>query len=1090
MPASNTELQGKGAASGSRWAAMVFSRLAPEDNAAAASTASSRGAVPSNISGRNSRSSHNPSVNSTAHSNQKDAAFSDLTPVQKPKKHKRCCGIIWTRARLIWCAVIAVVLLVITILLAIFVFGPKIAQSAIDGATMTLGATSIKNATDSAFILSSIGKVTNAGFLDATLNFPTPVKVIWTNRPNNAPDVQLGTLTVAPITVGGGLPKSGDIQLQTVFNIADTKAMGTFADYMINTDTFSWLLQGGASATAFGVNFNGLSLNKVVTVGGMKGLKDVSIQSFAPLAGPTSASVGLTATILLVNPSDISIELGDLFMKFMLGSGPGTLQASKVFLGAGNTMLDTKGVVEIPPGDSLSNQIQGLGNNIQLKVEGDHVESPAGRVGWLNDAVSKLRLTVTMNLTTIAQNIILGANLSLSSASINQIQENSFNLVGAGAVTNAGVLDATLKFPKPVAVFWTARPNSAADIKIGELSLSSVAVGGDIPKRGEIKLSTTFQVTDSSNMADFATYMIQGMAFSWRLSGEATANAFGLDIPNLSLSKVVTLNGFNGLPNPNIKSFDLPNSDSNGIHVVTTAEVSNPSTITIDIGSAAFDLMYNGVVIGALGSSNTVLVPGANSLNLDGRMKSGDSSLLSGLFTTFLTGGGLKATAVGKSSTVNNQQPSWLNKAIKSLSLPVSLPSPQLSSPIVSNLQIPSMSLTFDPSDTSGLNPRLTASGVTAQFSSPFSFRIGVTGAQANLKFLGSNGQPFAEITVPMGPASLDPSGKVVTLSINDQKLSALPGQDQAFSEFMRDVVIQSNVNVAIQGSIIAQADTDAGSATISGLPLSGSIPIAGLNGFAGIILSNVVAIGGTDNVGLSINTMIPNPSKISLFLKSEVFFSVFLNGAKIGEVTVPDFSMIPGDNTYSARVKLRGVDGNAANILNAGLTKFINNQANPVLLPGRQGSSIYRSLDLALSSLNPPASFPGEGGSKLLVGTGLLNINIFPISLTAVLPIRNPLGTTLTLLQMSATVSFQGKSIGTVTHTFSRPMVIGSLQTVSTEPLKLNPIISLAALNLILPILQQSLAIDVESTITAKIDGFPTTIDYNQNGVPISVRL
>ncbi|KAJ3385371.1 hypothetical protein HDU80_000693 [Chytriomyces hyalinus] len=1088
MPASSTEpptLQGKRAASGPRWAATVFSRLAPEDNAPA-STASSR--APSNISGRNSRSSHNPSVNSTAHSNQKDAAFSDLTPVQKPKKHKRCCGIIWTRARLIWCAVVAVVLLVITILLVIFVFGPKIAQSAIDGATMTLGATSIKNATDSTFILSSIGKVTNAGFLDATLNFPTPVKVIWINRPNNAPDVQLGTLTVAPITVGGGLPKSGDIQLQTVFNIADTKAMGTFADYMINTDTFSWLLQGGASATAFGVNFNGLSLNKVVTVGGMKGLKDVSIQSFAPLAGPTSASVGLTATILLVNPSDIS--LGVLLIEFLVGSGPGTLQASKVFLGAGNTMLDTKGVVEIPPGDSLSNQIQGLGNNIQLKVEGDHVESPAGRVGWLNDAVSKLRLTVTMNLTTIAQNIILGANLSLSSASINQIQENSFNLVGVGAVTNAGVLDATLKFPKPVAVFWTARPNSAADIKIGELSLSSVAVGGDIPKRGEIKLSTTFQVTDSSNMADFATYMIQGTAFSWRLSGEATANAFGLDIPNLSLSKVVTLNGFNGLPNPNIKSFDLPNSDSNGIHVVTTAEVSNPSTITIDIGSAAFDLMYNGVVIGALGSSNTVLVPGANSLNLDGRMKSGDSSLLSGLFTTFLTGGGLKATAVGKSSTVNNQQPSWLNKAIKSLSLPVSLPSPQLSSPIVSNLQIPSMSLTFDPSDTSGLNPRLTASGVTAQFSSPFSFRIGVTGAQANLKFLGSSGQPFAEITVPMGPASLDASGKVVTLSINDQKLSALAGQDQAFSEFMRDVVIQSNVNVAIQGSIIAQADTDAGSATISGLPLSGSIPIAGLNGFAGIILSNVVAIGGSDNVGLSINTMIPNPSKISLFLKSEVFFSVFLNGANIGEVTVPDFSMVPGDNTYSARVKLRGVDGNAANILNAGLTKFINNQANPVLLPGRQGSSIYRSLDLALSSLNPPASFPGEGGSKLLVGTGLLNINIFPISLTAVLPIRNPLGTTLTLLQMSATVSFQGKSIGTVTHTFSRPMAIGSLQTVSTEPLKLNPIISLAALNLILPILQQSLAIDVESTITAKIDGFPTTIDYNQNGVPISVRL
>ncbi|KAJ3223202.1 hypothetical protein HDU81_009352 [Chytriomyces hyalinus] len=254
MSSSITEpLKAKDAESGSRWGDISFKRFARQDNAAASAASN----APSAISGWISRSSHNPSVNSTEHSNQKDAAFSDLTPVQKPKNHKRCCGIIWTRVRLIWCAAVTVALVVITVLLAIFVFGPKIAQSAIDGATMTLGATSIKNATDSTFMLASIGKVNNAGFLDATLNFPTPVKVIWTSRPNNAPDVQLGTLMLAPITVGGGLPKSGDIQLQSVFTIADTKSLGIFADYMIHTDTFSWLLQGGASATAFGVNFNG-----------------------------------------------------------------------------------------------------------------------------------------------------------------------------------------------------------------------------------------------------------------------------------------------------------------------------------------------------------------------------------------------------------------------------------------------------------------------------------------------------------------------------------------------------------------------------------------------------------------------------------------------------------------------------------------------------------------------------------------------------------------------------------------------------------------------------------------------------------------
>ncbi|KAI8620899.1 hypothetical protein BC830DRAFT_1225035 [Chytriomyces sp. MP71] len=1081
----------------SRWDGVVFSRLNQEDQG----IASSHSRYPSVIvtdkaQPSKPRYTYLRTAKTKAMSGRN--RFTNLQPVGTvlgKKQLKRCCGINWTRARILWCLAISIVLLIVVILLALLVIGPKIGQVAIDGASMNLGATSITNPSDSEFTLKSVGTVTNAGFLDATLKFPDPLKVSWTSRPGGAPDILIGTLTVSPISVGGGIPKSGVIQLETQFNIYDPKAMSEFADYLIHAESFNWLLQGSASATAFGfITFNGLFLSKMVSLKAFNGLKDVSIQSFAASAGPDSKSVGLVANTLLVNPSDISIEMGDLFFTFMLGDGPGTLHASAVTLASGSNTLSMNGIVQIPQGSTLDSQIKGLGNDVKLNVKGEHAESKYGRVSWLNSAIKGLTLIVSLNLTTIAQNIILGADLALNTASISQVQENQFNLVGVGAVTNAGVLDATLKFPNPLSVYWTARPNGAVDVKIGELSLTSVSVSGDVPKHGDIVLSTTFKVTDTKAMGDFATFMIQGSNFSWLLVGDATANAFGIDIPGLSLSKLVSLGGFNGLPNPSIKAFNLPDSDSTGIHVVTTAEATNPSTITIDVGTVAFDLTYKDTVVGSLGSSNTILKPGANNLALDGRLKSSDSAILSGLFTTFLTGGGLNAKAVGKSSTVNNQQPSWLNTAFKSLTLAISLPSPKLDKPIVSNLNLLALQLMFDPSDTSGQHPKLSATGVTAAFNNPYSFHIGVKAAQASIQFV-SNGVPYAQIDVPIGPASLDSTGKVVTLAISKQPLNCLAGQDQAFSQFFKDVVVNPSVNVAIQGTIIAQADTDAGSVTISGLPLSGIIPLSGLAGLSSVELSNVIVVAG-DPSGLTItlHTLIKNPSTISITFNSDVRFNVLLDPglsdtALVGVATLANMVLVPGDNVYTANVKLNGAAGGIAEqSLRGGLSRFINNQPSPISLPGHAGSSIYKSLDLALSSISPPSNFPPEGGDLLIVN-GILTIAIIPLSLSASVAIKNPLAVPLTVLSLQATVNHQGSSIGTISHTLSNPTVIAPSQTVFTENLPLNPIISLADLNLLLAALQNSLAIDLTSSISAKLSDYSTVINYNQNGVPISVK-
>jgi hypothetical protein len=97
-----------------------------------------------------------------------------------------------------------------------------------------------------------------AGFLDATLSFPDPVNLFWTNVPDK-PDVLLATVNLPDMSVSGAAPKSGVLELQNVkVSIVDVEAMGRFSSFLIKGDSFSWRLSGNAAAKAYGLTFGGL----------------------------------------------------------------------------------------------------------------------------------------------------------------------------------------------------------------------------------------------------------------------------------------------------------------------------------------------------------------------------------------------------------------------------------------------------------------------------------------------------------------------------------------------------------------------------------------------------------------------------------------------------------------------------------------------------------------------------------------------------------------------------------------------------------------------------------------------------------------
>ncbi|KAJ3385791.1 hypothetical protein HDU84_002033, partial [Entophlyctis sp. JEL0112] len=371
---------------------------------------------------------------------------------------------------------------------------------------MSLSATTISTPTNTSVQLHGTGSVTNAGFLDATIAFPDPVTVSWTNRDNGAPDLALGTLMLPSISVSGATPKSGSILLDSMLTITSPENMGLFSASLVLQPSFSWILTGTATAQALGLSFGNLNVAKVVTLNGFAGLKNVTVKSFTPSAGDNN-SLNVLVETEIFNPSTISIEMGDLFFDFTLGTGLGAMTATNVTMNSGENDLTMNGNVVVPGmAGNVSQSISslGLGSVVTLNVQGNHVVSKSGYVGWLNQAIKALSLNVTMNLTAIAQQSITSAELSLSATSISQAQESSFHITASGMATNAGAIDATLTFPDPIQVYWTSRPNNATDILLGTMNMSPLSVGGTAPKSAIINLDTSFAVADPTVMGEFA----------------------------------------------------------------------------------------------------------------------------------------------------------------------------------------------------------------------------------------------------------------------------------------------------------------------------------------------------------------------------------------------------------------------------------------------------------------------------------------------------------------------------------------------------------------------------------------------------------
>ncbi|KAI8921946.1 hypothetical protein DFJ77DRAFT_505711 [Powellomyces hirtus] len=227
----------------------------------------------------------------------------------------------WTRPKKIIAGIVVFIVLFLIIFLPIlfFVIVPKIAQKGINSSVLTFKSADITNPRNGTFDLAMKIDVTEAGHTKATITHTSPMTVYWITPTTG--EIPFLRMELPPFSVDGG-DGTIDASVKGV-TVLNEGVLTKFNQFLITQDSFQWRLVGEVSARALGRDYGGLTMSKVVTLGGMKGLKGTTIKEFDVKLGPnsntTATPMQLNAT--LINPSPIGLELGVMVFNVSTTSG-------------------------------------------------------------------------------------------------------------------------------------------------------------------------------------------------------------------------------------------------------------------------------------------------------------------------------------------------------------------------------------------------------------------------------------------------------------------------------------------------------------------------------------------------------------------------------------------------------------------------------------------------------------------------------------------------------------------------------------------------------------------------------------------------
>lgn len=624
---------------------------------------------------------------------------------------------------------------------------------------------------------------------------------------------------------------------------------------------------------------------------------------------------------------------------------------------------------------------------------------------------SSLNLLLPILAQPIVQTVIDGSVLGIDTVVITNPQENSFETLLMGSITQAGPFDAEISFNGGLSISFNNQV-------LGTLQMPNIQVVGDVG--AQLNVSATFNVADVDRLTNFTRVLLTQEEFVWDISADnLTVSALDIDVPGVALNtKSVTLKGMNGLKNGvTIDTFDLPSNDpAGGIHLTLQTTVTNPAQVGVELSSISFNNFVGDTMLGPASSTGAFTLAPASTIQLPlvGRLipQTSQAGLdtLSAVFSSFIHGISSNVTVQGASA--GPADVTWLNDAISSLQVSTVLPA-RGKLQVIQNITLEQLELDFTPN--TAFSPSTSSSLTTAAFTIPFNFPIDIVALEQNITTSVSNTN-FAELDIPLGNTTTDVNSRVITLGFTNVPFAVLSNEHSTFESFLTQTTVSKSESFGLSGAANAHAQTAAGLLALTGIDFNVQTAIAGLQGLNArpAVVSNLdVNHGFPGFLLITVTTTLDNPSNLTISM-GDVAFGLTFNGQTIGTADIAGLKVVPGAANYSTDVHYQPQGDAPTTAGQLLLANFLQGVTSSTTISGTSDTTNITSLVQALQSIKLDANIPALH-QNLITATQIT----FPTDIvqtgiaSATVSLSNPFTASINLLTVTATAMFDNLTLG-----------------------------------------------------------------------------
>lgn len=505
-------------------------------------------------------------------------------------------------------------------------FGAPIVEQIAKEVAIEIMDLKIENLSQEGFDVQTEVLLRGIGPFAAQISFPKPIDALYQNR-------KIAELSLPSFD----LTSSGRVSLRLRLNIVDQDAFGAFVADAINKPAINIdISTNSVRASAYGINFASISVQRSITINGFDGLPGVLVGG-VNVIGDTESTLLIAASASVPSKSSIEASVPILSFNFLYDNqilGQADVGPALLLRSNSTTTLDAKGYVSQIENDlqrEALGQVASLfisNQTFKVDVIGQSAKDLNGhQISWLTNALKNIHLTVEVK----GQDLNFVKSVEL--ADLTAVIPSSETAYDFPLSTNVTSVEYFVPLPihvtpqiasGTVVVYKEVNGVEAATVELQGIPLRAEQIlgGGAISKLALSLHNTHIRALERKALEDIISVVLSQPTLSVQITGSVQAQvllAVGqITVSNVRLDLPVRFAALDNLLG-SVKVDGLPRvTGGNSDHAIAevTVKLQNPSIITARIPSVQIPVFLDNVSIGAAIVNGVEIQPGECTLNV------------------------------------------------------------------------------------------------------------------------------------------------------------------------------------------------------------------------------------------------------------------------------------------------------------------------------------------------------------------------------------------------------------------------------------------------------------------------------------------